>query len=95
MKPPAVDPERLWNIAEVSEYLQIPVASIYKMTARKARLPIPHVRISGRIRFRRVEIDEWLSLLTVSNLARLRTLRRKTTHEVTNGHDPSPSDARR
>jgi len=74
---PRQDSQGLWNIADVSEYLQIPIASIYKMTARKARLPIPHVRISGRIRFKQVEIDEWLSLLTVSNLSSLRTLRRK------------------
>jgi predicted DNA-binding transcriptional regulator AlpA len=86
--------DRLWNIHEVGTYLQIPAASIYKMTARRARIVIPHIRISGRLRFRRRDVDEWLTLLSVSNLETLRKMRRKS-QEVLYGNDPPSPDARR
>lgn len=69
--------DRLWEIADVSSYLHIPVSSIYKMTARKASVHIPHIRIGGKLRFRRADIDRWLGLLTVSNLEALTKMRRK------------------
>jgi excisionase family DNA binding protein len=56
----------LWKIADVAEYLDVPLSSVYKMTAPKSSLRIPHVRISGRVRFRKADIDQWLELLTVS-----------------------------
>jgi excisionase family DNA binding protein len=68
--------ETLWEIAEVADYLRIPVSSIYKMTARKAAVRIPHIRIGGKLRFKRDDIDRWLSLLTVSNLDTLTKVRR-------------------
>ncbi|HLG56866.1 MAG TPA: helix-turn-helix domain-containing protein [Vicinamibacterales bacterium] len=90
---PALRPEagpdqgdHLWAIAEVSDYLQISVSSLYKMTARKAAVRIPHIRIGGKLRFRRSDIDQWLTLLTVSNLdtlTKMRTALAKRTH----GHD--------
>lgn len=85
-------PDTLWTLSDVAAYLRIPTNSIYKMTARKARQPIPHLRISGRLRFRRADIDEWLSLLSVSNVDLLRTMRRKA-KEVSHGHDSPPQDA--
>ena len=57
----------LWKIHDVAEYLGVPLSSIYKMTAPKSSLRIPHVRISGRVRFRKADIDQWLELLTVSS----------------------------
>ncbi len=39
----------LWDIAEVRAYLQVPVSSVYKMTARRARVRIPHIRISAQM----------------------------------------------
>ena len=60
--------DALWEVEEVSEYTGIPVSSIYKMTSRKARVPIPHVRIGGRLRFRKHLIDRWIEVLTISNL---------------------------
>jgi excisionase family DNA binding protein len=67
----------LWTIHEAAAYLQLPISAIYKMTAAKARLRIPHVRIAGRLRFRRRDLDEWVELLTVSNLEVLRRTRKK------------------
>jgi excisionase family DNA binding protein len=74
----------LWSIEEVSRYLQVPVSSIYKMTARRSVTAIPHVRIGGRLRFRQQDIDQWLTLLTTSNLEALAKLRQKAI-KVTHG----------
>ncbi len=70
----------LWKISDVAEYLGVPFSSVYKMTAPKSRLRIPHVRISGRVRFRKADIDHWLELLTVSNndiLAKINSIQHK------------------
>lgn len=58
--------QALWKISDVAEYLGVPLSSIYKMTASKSSLQIPHLRIAGRVRFRKADIDQWLELLTVS-----------------------------
>jgi hypothetical protein len=60
--------DQLWSVEEVGHYLRMPISSIYKMTGPKARLKIPHVRIAGRLRFRKPEIDRWLEVLSVSNV---------------------------
>jgi excisionase family DNA binding protein len=77
---------RLWSIAEVAEYLQISINSIYKMTARKAAVRIPYIRIGGKLRFRPADVDRWLELLTVSNLDKLARVRQKAL-KVSHGHD--------
>ncbi len=76
----------LWDIADVSEYLQVPVSSIYKMTARKAPVRIPHIRIGGKLRFRQSDVDQWLTLLTTSNIEALAKMRRKVS-QVNHGED--------
>ena len=76
----------LWDIADVSAYLQIPVSSIYKMTARRAVVRIPHIRIGGTLRFRQADVDQWLTLLTISNIEALSKLRQKVS-QVRHGHD--------
>jgi excisionase family DNA binding protein len=60
--------DRLWQIDDVARYLGMPTSAIYKMTARKARVRIPHVRIGGRLRFQKAKIDRWVELMSVSNL---------------------------
>ncbi len=69
----------VWTSAEVARYLHVPVGAIYKMTFRGASVRIPHVRLGGRLRFRRSDIDRWLGLLTVSNLDVLTRMRKHTT----------------
>lgn len=81
----AVSP--LWDIEDVSAYLRMPVSAVYKMTARAATGQIPHIRIGGRLRFRQHDIDQWLSLLTTSNLQALERIRQKAL-KVTHGHHP-------
>jgi excisionase family DNA binding protein len=77
----------VWDIADVSAYLQIPVSSIYKMTARKASVRIPHIRIGRALRFRQSDVDQWLTLLTTSNIEALSKMRQKVS-QVTHGRDP-------
>lgn len=68
--------EALWSIEDVATYLGVPVGSVYKMTAETARLRIPHLKIGGRLRFRKADIDRWLDLLLVSNLETLAKAKR-------------------
>jgi excisionase family DNA binding protein len=78
--PPA---DALWTVVDVGRYLRIPPSSIYKMTARHAAVRIPHIHIGGKLRFRRADVDRWLTLLTISNievLARVRDRAAKETH---------------
>lgn len=90
---PGVRPDRpvatetLWDIHELSDYLKIPVNTLYKMTGRKARVRLPHIRIGNALRFRQSAIDEWLELLTVSNKEVLIKMRQKV-RQVSHGHDP-------
>lgn len=81
---PATDGS-LWEIAEVGAYLKLPVSSVYKMTAAKAVVRIPHIRIGGKLRFRRSDVDRWLTLLTVSNLEVLSRMQEKASR-VIHGH---------
>lgn len=87
------DTERLWNVEELSEYLQVPVSSIYKMTAPKSRTTIPHMRLSGRIRFRKSDIDRWLGLLTVSGISALQEVSRRTSRKDNYGKTPQEETA--
>ena len=77
----------LWDIAAVSAYLQIPVGAVYKMTGPRAAARIPHIPIGGRLRFRQHDIDQWLSLLTTSNLRAFDKIRQKAL-KVTHGNHP-------
>ena len=67
--------QRLWKISDVAQYLGIPLSSVYKMTGPKSALRIPHIRIAGKVRFRKADIDQWLDQFMVSTnslFARLR-----------------------
>ena len=77
----------LWDIGDVSDYLHVPVSSIYKMTGPKAAVRIPHIRIGGKLRFRQTDVDRWLTLLTTSNIEALEKMRQKGS-KVAHGVDP-------
>jgi excisionase family DNA binding protein len=61
-----MEKECLWKISDVAQYLGIPLSSVYKMTGPKAALRIPHIRIAGKVRFRKGDIDLWLNQLMVA-----------------------------
>ena len=69
--------ERLWDIEDVASYLGIPLSSVYKMTARRSRNPIPHLKVGGRLRFRKADIDAWLELWAVTPTETLARARRR------------------
>jgi excisionase family DNA binding protein len=47
----------LLTLQEVCELLKVSKAYIYSLTHQKK---IPHIKMLGRLRFRRSDIDEWL-----------------------------------
>jgi excisionase family DNA binding protein len=67
--------ESLRKISDVAEYLGVPRRSIYKMTGPKSALRIPHMRIAGKVRFWKGDIDRWLDQFMVSTSDVLATLR--------------------
>lgn len=68
--------ERLWDIEDVASYLGIPLSSVYKMTAPRSTSPIPHLKLGGRVRFRKADIDAWLDLWAVAPTETLAKARR-------------------
>ena len=78
--------DALWDVPQVAAYLRMRTSSIYKMTARRAAVRIPHIHIGGKLRFRHADIDRWLELLTVSNLDTLARMRERSI-KVIHGHD--------
>ena len=87
----SISSQGLWAVREVAAYLGVPTSSIYKMTSTKARVTIPHVRIAGRLRFRKADIDRWLDLSAVSNLDILEKV--GAAARKANGVNPSQEDA--
>ncbi|MBN1569192.1 MAG: helix-turn-helix domain-containing protein [Acidobacteria bacterium] len=56
----------LWKTPDVAQYLGIPLSSVYKMTGPKSPIRMPHIRIAGKVRFRKADIDRWLDQFAVS-----------------------------
>jgi excisionase family DNA binding protein len=57
----------LWTTPDVAQYLGIPLSSVYKMTGPKSAIRMPHIRIAGKVRFRKADIDRWLDQFSVSS----------------------------
>ena len=81
----------LWTVADVAAYLKLPRSAIYKMTARAAIVRIPHVRLGGLLRFRQVDIDRWLVLLTHSNIDALARTRDRAQQVIHGHHSSAPA----
>jgi excisionase family DNA binding protein len=64
----------LWKISDVAQYLGIPLKSVYSMTSPKAAIRIPHIKIAGKVRFRKADIDQWLDKFMVSTSSFLANL---------------------
>ena len=54
--------EQLMTAQEVAAYLRCSVSTVRRLVARAA---IPHYRLGKMVRFRRREIDNWLTLYRV------------------------------
>ena len=64
------------------------------MTARKAAVRIPYIRIGGKLRFRPADVDRWLELLSVSNLETLIRVRQKVLKASHGHHSQTQVDQR-
>lgn len=54
---PEIKYDDLWCIQETSEYLRLTVSTIYSKVSRRE---IPCVKRSGRLYFKKTELDNWL-----------------------------------
>jgi excisionase family DNA binding protein len=67
----------LWTVKDAAGYLRMPVSSVYKMTGARAPVVMPHLKIAGRLRFRKADLDRWLDLLLVSEVPTLVRVRER------------------
>jgi len=65
----ATPKEPMMTVREVAEYLRMDERYIYRLVAAGA---IPHYRVSARtIRFKRVDIDDWMEKVCVGSATNL------------------------
>jgi excisionase family DNA binding protein len=69
------------TVSEVAGLLKVPQSSIYEWTRYRGsnrNAPLPHRKIGKYLRFLRVEVDEWLRTLPVSQPKHKRKYTRQT-----------------
>jgi excisionase family DNA binding protein len=54
-------PDSLLNVQQVADYLQLNLSTVYQW-AQQSRLPA--IKLGGRWRFRRADLDTWLEAQT-------------------------------
>jgi excisionase family DNA binding protein len=52
--------EPLWTKEDAAKYLQVNPRTIYELTRKRSRHPIPHFSVGKYKRFRKADIDQWL-----------------------------------
>ena len=57
--------DTIFNLKELSEYLNVPDSWIYRQTCDHN---IPHYKLGGYLRFKKIEIDKWLEEQKVNPL---------------------------
>ena len=57
-KESAEELERLLTVQDISSLLRVPKSYVYWLTHQKK---IPHIKVMGHLRFRKSDIDDWLS----------------------------------
>lgn len=58
--------DELMTVAEVAEALKVPVSWVYDRTRRGGKARMPNFKLGKYLRFRPVEIREWLQELRES-----------------------------
>jgi excisionase family DNA binding protein len=58
----AARPDQLWSVQDVSEYLQVPVRTIYRW--RTQGYGPPARRVGKYLRYRQEDVIAWLDTLT-------------------------------
>jgi excisionase family DNA binding protein len=56
----AISSEPLWTKNEAADYLRVKPSTIYQLTRKRCRLPLPYLPCGKYLRFRKSEIDRWL-----------------------------------
>lgn len=57
---PTENPEPILTIEQVAERLQLKPATVYELTRRRNRRPLPVLRVGKFLRFRWSQIEAWL-----------------------------------
>lgn len=68
---PSQEPDRMFTVPEVAEYLHLSVPTIYRLTSHR-EIPYQKIDGRGRIYFRKSGIDSWInkhSQKTISEMA--------------------------
>jgi excisionase family DNA binding protein len=55
--PPAADTPSLLNVEQAAAYLSLSPSTVYKLSSRGE---LPHVKLGGRLRFRRGDLDAYI-----------------------------------
>ncbi len=55
--------EVLLTVREVAEILRVPVSWVYERTRRRGKERLPHMKMGKYLRFRSVEIEQYLETL--------------------------------
>lgn len=55
---PAKEPDRMFTVPEVAEYLHLSVPSIYRLISQRI---IPHKKVNKRVYFVKSEIDRYIN----------------------------------
>lgn len=67
---PQFPPSEILTAQEVANWLKMSKRQVYEMTRHRGKVradhPIPVMRINGNIRFRRSDIEAWLSRIAES-----------------------------
>jgi len=51
---------------EAAAYLRLPLSSLYEKTSSRTPIPLPRIKISHQLRFRRLDLDRWLAQKAVT-----------------------------
>jgi excisionase family DNA binding protein len=61
------------TLEEVGQILRIKPSSVYELTRersqKKQNHPIPFIKVAGKVRFRKVDIERWLEQLAGKEVA--------------------------
>lgn len=71
---PTPAPIKIWSVADVADFLKIPVGSIYEKTRARSdgRAPLPCRRVGKYLRFFEHEVVQWLAGLPTDRPRRRR-----------------------
>ena len=59
--------QEILKVKEVADLLQLSARQIMNLCKSDAHTPLPHIKVNGRsLRFRRADIDAWMTKNTIA-----------------------------